>query len=77
VEGARYSDLQVVLDKKTYQPGDTAKVLINTSKPGATALVTVESDRIHTSRTVALTGNSTALEIPVQSSYKPNFYVSV
>jgi hypothetical protein len=75
--GTRYSDLQVILDKKTYNPGDTAKVLINTSKPGATALVTVEADRIYFTRTVPLRGNSTTLEIPVKSAYKPNFYVSV
>ena len=77
MEGTRYSELQIVLDKKIYNPGDTAKVLINTSKPGPTALVTVEGDRAYLVKTVALKGNSTAVDIPVTSACKPNFYVSV
>ncbi len=75
--GARYQDLKIVTDKKVYQPGDTAKVLINTSKPGATALVTVEGPRIYDQLTVPLKGNSTAVELPVRESYRPNFYIGV
>jgi len=76
-EGVRFADLQIVTDKKVYNPGDTAKVLINTNKPGATALVTVEGDRVYDRRTVPLKTQSTAVEIPVKSEYAPNFYVSV
>jgi uncharacterized protein YfaS (alpha-2-macroglobulin family) len=75
--GARYSDLQIVLDKKMYDPGDTATVLINTAKPGATALVTVEGDRVYFTKTVELKGNSTTVRIPIKSEYKPNFFVGV
>lgn len=77
IEGARYSDLRIVMDKKTYAAGDTARVLINTASPGATALLTVESDRVHLARAVPLTGKSTTVELPVKSDYKPNFYVVV
>lgn len=69
--------VDVVLDKKTYSVGDTARVLILTNRPGLTALVTVEGSRIYDSRTVKLTGKSTLVELPVRGSYKPNFYVSV
>lgn len=75
--GARHADLQIVTDKKTYNPGDTAKILINTRQPGATALVTVEGDRIYDRKTVRLDGLSTAVEMPIGDAYKPNFYVGV
>jgi len=46
VEGVRYPDLKIITDKKSYTPGETAKVLINAAKPGAMALVTVEGERL-------------------------------
>jgi len=70
-----YSDLQIVTDKKTYSPGETAKVLVITKKPGATALVTVEGDRIYDRRTVRLTGKMTMVELSVKADYRPNFYI--
>jgi len=76
-EGVRYPELKIVTDKKTYNPGDTAKILINTDNPGATALLTVEGSRVYYHGTFKLTGKSTMVEIPVRSEYKPNFYVGV
>lgn len=76
-EGIRYADLQIVTDKKTYKPGETARILINTKNPGGTALVTVEGERVYDRWTVPLKNRSTTIEIPVKSEYKPNFYVGV
>ena len=76
-EGTRYPDLKIITDKKSYMPGETAKVLINAAKPGQTALVTVEGERIYQHMTVALKGRSTAVDIPISDSYKPNFYIGV
>ena len=70
-------DVQIVLDKKSYSPGDTAKALILTKRPGGTALVTVEGDRIYDTRTVGVSGPSAIVTIPIKGSYRPNFYVSV
>lgn len=75
--GYRYSDLEIITDKKTYQPGDTAKVLINSGSTGATALVTVEGERVYQHLTVALKAKSTMVEIPIKGDYKPNFYIDV
>ncbi len=74
---ARFPDLQIVTDKKTYDPGDTATVLINTKTPGATALVTIEGSRVYDRMTVRLKGKTTMVRIPVKSEYKPNFYIGV
>jgi uncharacterized protein YfaS (alpha-2-macroglobulin family) len=69
--------VKIVADKRTYSPGDTAKVLILTKKPGATALVTVEGSRVYDSRTVRLSGSSTMVSLPIRDTYKPNFYIAV
>ncbi|MHB9037230.1 MAG: alpha-2-macroglobulin family protein [Armatimonadota bacterium] len=75
--GYRYSDLEIVTDKKTYNPGDTAKVLINSSRTGMTALVTVEGEQVYQRMTVPLKSKSTMVEIPIRGEYKPNFYIGV
>lgn len=76
-EGYHYPDLQVVLDKKSYNYGDTAKVMINTDAKGATALLTVEGRRIYDYKLVKLSNKSTVVEIPIRPEYRPNFYVDV
>lgn len=75
--GYKYPDLKIVLDKKVYNPGDTAKILINSSEKGASALLTIEGRRLYNYKTIRLTDKSMLVEVPVESSYKPNFFVSV
>ncbi|MCX8053156.1 MAG: hypothetical protein N3B12_05060, partial [Armatimonadetes bacterium] len=77
VEGVRYPELKIVTDKKSYMPGETAKVLINTASPGRTALVTIEGEKIYERMVISVKGKSTTIDIPVRESYKPNFYVGV
>lgn len=71
------SDLDIVTDKKIYKPGETARVLMNTKSTGATALVTVEGDRVYESRVIKLSSVSTMISIPIKSEYKPNCYIAV
>ncbi|HRF58287.1 MAG TPA: alpha-2-macroglobulin family protein [Fimbriimonadaceae bacterium] len=74
--GASFSgpapNLQVVLDKKQYRLGDTAKAMIRTSKPGGSALVTVESDKVLWAQVVPLTETGATLSIPVVKAFSPN-----
>jgi len=74
---AQFPDLQLVTDKKSYRPGETAKLLINANDPGPTALVTVEGPRIYDKFTVKLSSKSTAVDIPIKSAYRPKFYIGV
>lgn len=71
------SDLSVRLDRKSYLPGDTAVALIQTDRPGATALVTIEADRVLRYWTVPLPRRSTVVRIPVEQGWVPNVYVGV
>ncbi len=73
---ARYADLSLVLDKKSYVVGDTANLLINTAHPGASALVTIEGATIYHAYEIPLTHRSTAIQIPVALEYAPGVTIS-
>ncbi|MCH7903920.1 MAG: carboxypeptidase regulatory-like domain-containing protein [Armatimonadetes bacterium] len=69
--------LQIVLDRKEYETGDTAKAIIRTSRPGGSALVTIEADGILFSRVVPLDSESVEVEWELDEKYRPNVEVNV
>src|SRR5579875_366533 len=72
--------LQVKLDKGAYRPGETARVMISgpfTGSEGADALVTVEGPKLYRRQIVPMTATAAMVEIPVESAYEPNVYVTV
>lgn len=69
--------LSVKFDKDKYKVGDTAKVLIETSMPGGTALMTLEADGIYFTKTIELKQNVTVAEVPITSDCSPNVWASV
>ena len=71
-----YGDLSLMADHRSYQPGSTARVLLNASRIGETALVTVEGLKIYKVLTVPILNRSTILQIPVLESYGPNVSLS-
>jgi len=69
--------LIVQLDKRKYQLGDTAKVMIQTDKPGGFALMTVEADEVLYQKVVNLTQAVTMVPLSVEKPFAPNARVSV
>lgn len=70
--------VELVSDKASYQPGETAKVLIKNVFSGeVTALVTYERDKVLHSYTTTLTGGTPMLEVPLVQEHIPNLFVSV
>lgn len=69
--------LQLVADKKAYEPGDTARILVPAPFAGAQALVTTERGGIRSVRRLTLEGNSETIEVPLGEADAPNLYVSV
>jgi len=70
--------LQVVTDKKEYQAGEVAKILIASPFQGkAYALVTVERGHIRSYEVLQLESNSTVYSLPLTDEMAPNIYVSV
>lgn len=69
---------EVIADRKSYSPGDTAEILIASPFQGDSyALVTLERGHIYTQEVLRLTNNSTLYELQVTSEMAPNTYLSV
>ena len=74
--GTQQERVQMVADKKTYVPGDTAHVLIVTGAQPATVLVTAEGNGLYSQQVIKSSGGSVTVDVPVQPEFAPNFYVS-
>lgn len=68
--------VKMVAEKKSYKPGETARVLVLTPIEG-TALVTIEREKILRSFIVELKANQPVIEIPLSDEDAPNAFVSV
>ncbi|MCW5980598.1 MAG: alpha-2-macroglobulin [Bryobacteraceae bacterium] len=68
--------LTLVPDKRSYKPGEVAKVLIVTGAPEANLWVTAEGRGIRDSRFIEAKTPTVTVEIPVQAEYAPNFFVT-
>lgn len=71
----RDGEIKMETDKKSYQPGETAKVLLKTPFQGK-VLVTVERDDVLYHEYVMTDKKSAQIEIPIKDNYLPNVFVS-
>lgn len=69
--------IDVLTDKRSYEPGEKARFEVRMPFREATALVTVEREGILKSLVVPITAKSPFIEIPIAENYGPNAYVSV
>ncbi len=69
--------IDVIADKTSYAPGDTAKLIVQSPYPKALALVTMERDHIVGHRVVEIKNDTPAIAIPIDDTFVPNVYVSV
>ncbi len=69
--------MDLIPEKKKYEPGDIAKFQVRMPFKTATALVTVEREGVFRSFVQTLNGNQPIIEIPIEKHYGPNIFVSV
>lgn len=70
--------IELRADKQDYKVGETVRLLVPSPFSGTVrALVTVERGRFLSSRVVTLDSNSAIIEVPVESAFAPNAYISV
>ncbi|MBX3586539.1 MAG: alpha-2-macroglobulin [Ramlibacter sp.] len=75
--GENHDRIDVLPEKKTYQPGETAKFQVRMPFRFATALVAVEREGIVQTQVVQLNGDDPTVSLPVLKDWAPNVYVSV
>ncbi|MBN2218496.1 MAG: alpha-2-macroglobulin [Pirellulales bacterium] len=73
----RFNQLELVADKKQYQPGEKVLLQVNTDRPGSTVLLFLRpSNGIYLPpKMLRLEGKSTIVPIGVEPDDMPNFFV--
>lgn len=69
--------IDVLPDRRDYQPGETARFEVRMPFREATALVTVEREGVLYSNVVSISAKSPFIEVPIAKNFGPNTYVSV
>ncbi len=75
--GENHDRMDVLPEKKSYQPGETAKFQVRMPFRFATALVAVEREGIITTQVVHLSGQDPTINLKIEEGWGPNVYVSV
>jgi uncharacterized protein YfaS (alpha-2-macroglobulin family) len=67
----------LIPDKETYQPGDTAEILIQSPFTPAQGLVTLNRNGIVSTESFEITDGTYTLRIPITEEHIPNLHVNV
>jgi uncharacterized protein YfaS (alpha-2-macroglobulin family) len=69
--------IDLLPERRRYEPGETARFQVRMPFREATALVTVEREGVLDARVVPLAGAEPVIEVPVEARHAPNTFVSV
>lgn len=69
--------MDVIPERRRYEPGETARLQVRMPFRSATALVTVEREGVIETFVRPLTGADPAVEVPIRPGYAPNAFISV
>jgi hypothetical protein len=69
--------MDVLPEKKRYEPGETARFQVRTPFADASALVTVEREGVIESFVVPLSRKNPVIDVPIKGNHAPNMFVSV
>ena len=69
--------VEMIPDRKEYQPGDTAEILLQAPFYPAEGVLTLRRSGIVKTERFRMDGPSYTLKIPIEESYLPNIYVQV
>lgn len=75
-EAANSDRIDLLPDRKRYEPGETARFQVRMPFREATALITVEREGIVEAYLKKLSGKEPVIEIPVKNNHAPNVFVS-
>jgi uncharacterized protein YfaS (alpha-2-macroglobulin family) len=76
-DGENHDRMDLLPERRRYQPGETAKLQVRMPFRYATALVSIEREGVIEMRTVRLSGQDPTIEVPIKPGYGPNVFVSV
>lgn len=68
--------INMIPDKKLYKPGDTASILIKSPYKKAKALITIEREKVFSSKIIDIKGTTPTIKVELPEKYAPNVIVS-
>ncbi len=74
---ADQSKFEVVTDKRHYKLGETAHIMLRSLVSGGSALLTAQTNVVLWKKVVPLNGLVTMVDVPIQSNFLPNCFISV
>ncbi|MEO8118532.1 MAG: MG2 domain-containing protein, partial [Rhodoferax sp.] len=75
--GENHDRMDVLPEKKSHQPGETARLQVRMPFRFATALVAVEREGIVETQVLQLNGQDPTIQLKIKEGWGPNVYVSV
>ncbi|MGP1684911.1 MAG: alpha-2-macroglobulin, partial [Giesbergeria sp.] len=75
--GENHDRMDVLPERRSYQPGETVRLQVRMPFREATALVAVEREGIIDTQVVTLSGKDPSVSLKVQPDWGPNAYISV
>ena len=75
--GENADRMDVLPEKKRYNPGDTAKFQVRMPFRSATAWVAVEREGVIETLVVPVSGKDPVISVPIKAGYAPNAFISV
>jgi uncharacterized protein YfaS (alpha-2-macroglobulin family) len=72
-----HNRIDLVPERATYKPGDTARIMIQSPWERATALLTTEREGVRSQRRFTLTSTQQTVTVPITEADIPNVFVSV
>jgi uncharacterized protein YfaS (alpha-2-macroglobulin family) len=72
-----HNRIDLVPEKKTYKPGETARIMIKSPWETATALLTTEREGVRTWKQFQLTSTQQTITVPITEADIPNIFISV
>ena len=75
--GENADRMDLLPEKKRYQPGETAKFQVRMPFRSATAWVAIEREGVIETLVVPVTGKDPVIALPIKAGYAPNVFISV
>lgn len=72
-----HNRIDLVPEKTTYKPGETARIMIQSPWERATAIMTTEREGVRSHRQFTLTSTQQYIDVPITEADIPNVFVSV
>src|SRR5439155_10415955 len=72
-----HNRIDLIPEKKSYKPGETARIMIKSPWEKATALLTTEREGVRTWKEFQLTSTQQTITVPINDTDIPNVFVSM